>query len=386
MLSIRQFGAVLLLWLCGVALRLTVLAMPAVIALVKTDLDLSATAVGIVTGLPVALFAIAAVPGSLLISRVGAVSALISGLLITAIASALRALASETSVLYATTTLMGFGVAIMQPALPHLVRAWLPGHVGFGTAVYTNGLLAGEILPVALTALILPLIDDSWRLTLILWSLPVMLIALLVAAFAPRAQAQAAERARWWPEWTSGLLWRLGLIFGSVTSMYFTANGFLPVYLASIGHADLIGGALSALNAGQIPASFLLLFIADRVVRRGWPYIFAGLGALISILVLVTTTGSELIVASAVLGFCCGAILILALALPPLLCAPGDVARTSAGVFTLSYGFAVIVPIVSGALWDRTGIPASAFIPLGACALMLLALTPKINFHGPRAH
>src|SRR5262249_47952 len=121
MLSIRQFGAVLLLWLCGVALRLTVLAMPAVIALVKADLDLSATAVGIVTGLPVALFAIAAVPGSLLISRVGAVSALISGLLITAIASALRALASETSVLYATTTLMGFGVAIMQPALPHLV-------------------------------------------------------------------------------------------------------------------------------------------------------------------------------------------------------------------------------------------------------------------------
>jgi CP family cyanate transporter-like MFS transporter len=31
------------------------------------------------------------------------------------------------------------------------VRGWLPHRIGFGTAVFTNGLLVGEILPVALT-------------------------------------------------------------------------------------------------------------------------------------------------------------------------------------------------------------------------------------------
>ena len=45
----------------------------------------------------------------------------------------------------------GFGVAIMHPSLPPLVRSWLPHRIGFGTAVFTNGLLVGEILPVALT-------------------------------------------------------------------------------------------------------------------------------------------------------------------------------------------------------------------------------------------
>ena len=52
----------------------------------------------------------------------------------------------------------------MQPSMPPLVRAWLPDRIGFATAVYTNGLLIGEVLPVALTLpLVLPLVGGSWR-------------------------------------------------------------------------------------------------------------------------------------------------------------------------------------------------------------------------------
>jgi MFS transporter, CP family, cyanate transporter len=384
MLSAQQVRAVMLLWLAGVALRLTILAMPAVVALIKDDLHLSATEVGILTGLPVALFAIAAVPGSLLIARVGALSVLLAGLFLTAFAGALRSFAREILLLYATTMLMGLGVAIMQPALPPLVRLWLGGHVGFGTAVYTNGLLVGEILPVAITSPMLPLIDESWRIGLAVWSLPVLAIGVLVAVLAPSNHHRSTQSALWWPDWSSGLIWRLGLIFGSVTSMYFTTNAFLPIFLNGIGRSDMIGSALTALNIGQIPASLLLLVFADRLVRRVWPYLFAGIGALASIGVLVTTTGFSIVVAAAVLGFCLGAILILALAIPPLLCAPEDVARTSAAVFTLGYGCAVLVPIVSGTAWDLTGIPRYAFLPIACCALLLLALAPKINFRAAR--
>ena len=41
----------------------------------------------------------------------------------------------------------------MQPALPAVVRQWLPDRVGFATAVFTNGLIAGEIVPVSTTAI-----------------------------------------------------------------------------------------------------------------------------------------------------------------------------------------------------------------------------------------
>ena len=53
----RLFGALALLWLAGCALRLTILAVPPVIPRIHDELKLSATEVGILTGLPSMLFA-----------------------------------------------------------------------------------------------------------------------------------------------------------------------------------------------------------------------------------------------------------------------------------------------------------------------------------------
>src|SRR5580765_2454066 len=153
----------LLLWLAGVALRLTILAVPPVIPLIHADLHLSETQVGILSGLPMVLFAGAAIAGSLLIARLGAVTTLVTGLILCAIGSALRGVGPNLAMLYAMTVVMAFGVAIMQPALAPLVRAWVPQRIGFATAVYTNGLLIGEILPAGLTIpFVLPLLHRSW--------------------------------------------------------------------------------------------------------------------------------------------------------------------------------------------------------------------------------
>src|ERR1043165_4994743 len=61
-----------LLWLAGNGLRITILAVPPVIPLIRTELGMSETQVGILTGLPPVLFACTAVLGSLLIARFGA--------------------------------------------------------------------------------------------------------------------------------------------------------------------------------------------------------------------------------------------------------------------------------------------------------------------------
>ena len=87
-------------------------------------------------------------PGSLLIARLGLISALVIGLLVAAGGAALRSALPSVSVLYAGTVVMGAGIAMLQVALPAAVRAWTPQQVGFATALYTNGLLVGEILPV----------------------------------------------------------------------------------------------------------------------------------------------------------------------------------------------------------------------------------------------
>ena len=199
---------------------------------------MSETQVGILTGLPPVLFACTAVLGSLLIARFGALATLIAGLFATAAGSALRGAAPDIALLYAATIVTGFGVAIMQPSLPPLVRGWLPHRIGFGTAVFTNGLLVGEILPVALTIpLVLPLVGNSWRASFVVWAAPVALIALIILLLAPRPAARAKQTRpqRWWPDWSDPLIWRLGIALGSANAMYFTANAFLPDYLHHLG-------------------------------------------------------------------------------------------------------------------------------------------------------
>ena len=96
--------------------------------------------------------------------------------------------------LYAMTIVMGAGVAIMQVTMPPAVRAWLPQRIAFATAVYTNGLLVGEILPVALMLpLVLPLVGGSWQWGFAFWSVPVAVIALLILR---RRRARRTDRRR----------------------------------------------------------------------------------------------------------------------------------------------------------------------------------------------
>ncbi len=383
----RVLVSLLLLWLAGVALRLTILAVPPVIPNIHDELQLSQTEVGILNGLPPLLFALAAVPGSLLIARLGALTALVTGLLLTAIGSALRGALPNVTWLYTTTILMGIGVAVMQVTMPPMVRAWLPTRIGFATAVYTNGLLVGEILPVALMLpLVLPLAGGSWQWSFVVWSVPVALIAVLVVALAPRSSSAEVTavlaRRKWWPDWRDGMVWRIGLMFGTANAMYFATNAFLPNYLNYTGRPELISGALTSLNVGQLPASFLLLAVAGRLERVAWPYVFSGFVGLLGVVGIVFGTGLWIIASAALLGFSAAWTLILALALPPLLSAPDDVHRTTAAMFTISYTCAVIVPVVSGLLWDHTGIPAIAFLPIGICGLGLMALAPGIDRAG----
>jgi CP family cyanate transporter-like MFS transporter len=367
--------AIALLWLAGNALRLTILAVPPVLAIIRDEFSLSATQVGLLSSIPPALFAVAALVGSLLVARLGVKGALVGGLALVAAGSALRGLSTAFGVLLATTVVMSIGVAIMQPVMPTTVRQWLPHRIGLGTAIYSNGLLVGEIFPTLLTIpAILPLLDGSWRLALVFWSVPIAVIAIVTWLFAPRVHAEhAALPRKWLPDWHLGLVWRLAGLFLCINAIYFSANAFIPIYLASAGRADLIGGALAALNFGQLPASLLLLVVASRLERKAWPYIVSGLVSLISLVGFVTMVGPATIVWAALLGFSDAAALIVGLTLPALLCRPQDVARTSAGMFTVSYGGAVLIAIASGALWDATRIPALAFVPIGLCAIGLAA-------------
>jgi CP family cyanate transporter-like MFS transporter len=377
-----MWKTMLLLWLAGVCLRLTVLAVPPVIPLIHGSLDLTQAQVGALVSLPVLLFSIAAVPGSLLIARFGPARVLAGGIALTGLASALRGASFDAMSLFATTFLMGAGIAVMQPALPAVVREQLPQRVALGTAVFSNGLLVGEGLAATLTLPFVVPLMGGWRGSLVAWSVPVLAIALACWFYFVRGPVRAETRHAGWPDWRSPITWRLGFIAGGSSSLYFATNAFLPDYLHGLGRAELVAPSLAAINWVQIPASFLLLAFPDRLMMRRWPLVATGLLATVAVAGLCIAQGAWFVVWSGVVGFCTAFVLVLAIALPPMLFEPADVPRVSAAMFAISYLCAILTPVLGGVLWDATGIAWTAFLPAGVFAFAVAALSAGWKLRG----
>jgi CP family cyanate transporter-like MFS transporter len=375
----QTISTLAILWLSGTALRLTALALPPVIPALHRDLGFDETGIGVLSSLPMLMFALAAVPGSLFIVRIGAVRTLIAGLLVTAVAGALRGAADSALTLDLATLVMGIGIAVMQPSLPPLVRRWMPTRIGFGTAVYSNGWLVGEILAVWLTIpVVLPLMGGSWRLSFVFWSVPVLLTAILAMAAAPRSARDGtvpvAVARLWRPNWRQGLLWRLGFTLGGANTVYWSSNAFIPDFLTHAGRPEAIGAALTALNIGQLPLSLLFLGIAGRLSGRTWPLVVLAMVMLGGTIGFVFSDGVWTILCAGFVGAATAAVMILVLTVPPLICAAEDVPRMSAGMFVVSYTCSVAASVGGGALWDATQSPYPAFALIGLGALTTMVL------------
>lgn len=373
-----------MLWFAGVAIRIPLLAIPPLVPLLRAQLKLSGTEVGAISGLPMLLMAAAAIPGSSLVDRLGALRVLLIGLLVAALGGASRGLAEGAGMFLAATTAVGAGIAITQPALSALVREWLPSRIGLGTAVYSNGLVLGCVFPVMMTLpLTMPLAGGSWRLDLLFWSIPLVatfLYIALVSRSTTGARQPVQRRSGFWSSLDIGLVIRIGLIFGANNCTYFGTNAFLPPYLVATGHPELVTAALTAYNIVQIAGSLLVLLFAKRLERRRWPYLTAGAGLLICLAWVASSIGEQTVTAVTVLGLVSGVTLATGLMLPPLLSKQLEVAKVAAAMFTISYSVAMAGVLAGGVLWDFFGHPRFAFVALGICVLPLIVFTPSLDF------
>jgi MFS transporter, CP family, cyanate transporter len=380
----------MLLWFGGVALRVTVLAIPPLLPRIHRDLHLDEKAVGVLTSMPILLLGLAAIFGSLLVSRIGPRRALIAGLTLVAVAGALRGAGSSAAILFPMTLLMGVGISVSQPAFPALVRLWFPTRIGFGVAVYSNGQLMGEVIAAVVTAsLVLPLVGGRWQYALAVWSAGVFVIAVALAVRTQHVPpVQSVTSRRWWPDWRDTLTWRLGLIFGGASLAYFSSNAFIPDYLRATHAAAYTGAALNCINISQVAASLLIGLLPGRFIGRRWPLVVVGCITALSA-VGMAMGGIWVVIWAAPLGFCKAAVFVLCLALPPLIADPNDIHRMSAAMFTITYSCSFVGSLVAGALWDATAVPFSAFIPVAGsgCAIAVFAATLNADrmHHAARA-
>lgn len=370
----------LLLWLAGVYLRIPILVAPPLAPFIGDELALSQTLTGALTTLPILMLAIGAMPGSLSISRIGPRNTLALAMVIMVIGSAGRGLAPDTATLMLTSAVMGLGVAMMQPALPALLPRWLaPKHLAIGSAIYMNGMLMGEFIGAGITLpVIMPALDNSWRATLLVWSLPALLVA--AALFLPKRDlARPTRKVAWLPDWKNPLTLKLGLLLGVSGSLFFGVNAYLGALLEQRGEFDNLTNALFWYNIAQVFASLLMLKMARYWVGRKAPLIIMLVLSLLGTLGILVFTGWWAIASATFMSFTAGILLIMMVALPPLLVSASETGRLSAGNFLVGYTMAFAVPMLGGLLSDWTGDIRHAIAVMIAYGVLVSPLAIKLN-------
>ncbi len=371
-----------LLWLAGAYLRVPVLVAPALAPYIADDLALSQALTGALTTLPILMLAVGAMPGSLAISRFGPRHTLALAMVIMTLGSAARGLAPETISLLLASAVMGLGVAMMQPALPALLPRWLePRHLALGSAIYMNGMLTGEFIGAGITLpLIMPLVDQSWRLTLLAWSLPALAVAALL--YLPRRdRGRPARRPAWLPDWRNPLTLKIGLLLGLSGSLFFGFNAYLGALLAQRGELDILADALFCYNLAQVGASLVMLKLARHWVGRRGVILVMALAALASTIGAMLAEGWLAIASATFMSFSAGVLLILLVALPPLLVSPAETGRLSAGNFLVGYTLAFGIPTLGGLLADVTGDVRHALAVMLAYGVLVLPLILTLDLN-----
>lgn len=380
-----------LLVLVGINIRSVILAVPPIVPLIRHDVGLSYTATGLLTSLPTLIIGSTAWMSGRLVERIGARSAVTWGLTLLGAGALLRAAWSAAIPIFFFTIVLGLGIALAQTTASVLVRRWYPTHIGFVTALFTDGLILGETLGAGATVpLMLWLFgNNAWRATFVLWGLPVVVLLAFWLWLAPRepqvedvepaVNAQVSERTTM-PEPTSTSVAaqapvrtiHLGLLLGAGSLIYFGMNNWIATYNQALHRDSFTPLALTVLNALQLPSSLGVTFFAQRLVGKRWPFVLAGIVCIVAMLTWIFGPASLEYPCAGLLGASSALVFTLGLALPALLANPTNVARLAGATLSIGYSTAFIGPFIGGGLWDLFGLPALAFVPVVVASASLV--------------
>lgn len=372
------------LWLVGWTLRVPILSAPPLATRIADSFGLNEAGVGAITMLPIIAIAFGAIPAALIIARFGLRIAIVGGLFVMVAASVARGYVPSTAMLFTVSVIMGLGVAVFQTALPAAARVWTPTHVVLGSAVYLNGMMFGELSGAGLTLpLILPLAGGDWRLALILWAIPILLITVLVAFVRiPDAKDDTAQAETNWasvrkalPRWNDGRVWQYGLLLAGSTVTFFVINAYAGTVLRARGESEALDSLLLAFNAMPLLASFIVLAAPKWIGLRG-PIAISAILAAVGLAGFTFLEGWVSWGAALVVGVASTVELILIVSLPVKIASGIAVTRLSAGMILVGLSIAFVLPILGGMLADSFESTQLALIP---SLIFSFALLPALG-------
>jgi CP family cyanate transporter-like MFS transporter len=231
---------------------------------VMASLALSPAAASLLTTLPVLCLGLFAPAAPLLAGRFGAERTILALLIVLALGTGLRGLATLPALLIGS-VLAGGSIAIVNVLLPGLVKRDFPERAALMTGLFTMALCAGAAVAAGTTVPI-EIRLASWPLALAIWGLPALAVALIwipaASRAAPRRHAQAASTG---DLWRNPIAWQVTMFMGLQSAIAYSVFGWLAPMLRERGlDAATAGYVLSASVGAQMIACLVMPGLAVR--------------------------------------------------------------------------------------------------------------------------
>jgi CP family cyanate transporter-like MFS transporter len=363
------------LFLAGLALRPQIVGIGPLIPSIQDDLDISHSVAGLLGTIPVLCMGLFAFPAQALTRKHGSRVAIAVCLMIVGVFGVARAVVPGAALLIAATFALGVGLGFAQALMPVAVKERFPGRPAFATGVYALGINVGSAISAALAV---PIADAAggWQ-----WSLAVFSAAtiLLVGAWWRLTSGEPPHRvvseAHPPLPWRKGLAWILVGIFGSMASVFYGLNSWLPDAYVERGWSEGKAGALLAvLNIAALLTNIVIPSLADRRgSRRVYLVVF-------SILFVTSSTGFAAIPSgawawAAMAGLCSGAMFPLVMTLPvDVGRRPAEVGAVVGLMLGVGYTIGAVAPLALGGARDLTGSYTATLWLIVASAVVLFSL------------
>ncbi len=345
--------------LIAVNLRVAFVSVGPLLTEISSDLQLSSSMAGLLTGLPLISFAVASPVAPKVARQLGLDRALWLSLLLLATGTIMRSVPVDGAI-WAGTALLGVGIAFLNVLLPSLVKRDFPHRVSNITGLYTavQGAFASAgaavVVPIANSA------ESGWRLALGIWAgLALIAMAALLPRLRrrtidPEAATSAAPAHR--SPWKSALGWQVTVFMGLQSVAFFTFMTWLPSIEQDQGISQATSGIhVSIFLFTGVLASLTTGFLLHRSNDQ------RPLALTSSVLALAAYTGLALAPQASLLWIVvgamgCGSLIVTALSLFSLRTAHHTQAAELSGMAqSIGYALAASGPVAFGALYDWSG-------------------------------